>query len=112
MQKYRKKENIISGYNRTRHIQEIEAWRISLYTLFSDLLNDDIKLFQYFRIPQAKFNFLVDTLKPHILRQSNKVNFFVGSNIRVFLYLHFFVFLHNYYRLRRLHDAKKQRQRV
>ncbi|CAG4951265.1 unnamed protein product [Parnassius apollo] len=40
------------------------------HTLFPDLLNDDAKFFQYFRMTQVKFNTLVDILKPHLLRQN------------------------------------------
>ncbi|KAI8432616.1 hypothetical protein MSG28_013602 [Choristoneura fumiferana] len=38
------------------------------HTLFPDLSNDDTKFFQYFRMSQAKFNYLFDILKPHLLR--------------------------------------------
>jgi len=40
------------------------------YTLFTDLLNDDVKFFQYFRMSRAKFKTLLDNLSPHILRQN------------------------------------------
>ncbi|CAK1587669.1 unnamed protein product [Parnassius mnemosyne] len=40
------------------------------HTLFPDLLNDDAKFFQYFRMTQVKFNTLVDILKPYLLRQN------------------------------------------
>lgn len=34
------------------------------------MLNDDVKFFQYFRMSNAKFTTLLDTLSPHILRQN------------------------------------------
>ncbi|KAL5239368.1 hypothetical protein ACI65C_013369 [Semiaphis heraclei] len=40
------------------------------HTLFTDLLNDDVKFFQYFRMSHAKFTTLLDILRPHILRQN------------------------------------------
>ncbi|KAF0714885.1 protein ALP1-like [Aphis craccivora] len=40
------------------------------HTLFTDLLNDDVKFFQYFRMSHAKFKTLLDILSPHILRQN------------------------------------------
>jgi len=39
-------------------------------TLFTDLLNDDVKFFQYFRMSHAKFTTLLDIVSPHILRQN------------------------------------------
>lgn len=47
-------------------------------TLFLDLLNDDIKFFQYFRMFQPRFIFLVDILKPHLLRQNTTYREAIG----------------------------------
>lgn len=40
------------------------------HTLFTGLLNDDVKFFQYFRMSHAKFTTFLDILSPHILRQN------------------------------------------
>ncbi|KAL0879747.1 hypothetical protein ABMA27_003460 [Loxostege sticticalis] len=53
------------------------------HTLFPDLSNDDIKFFQYFRMSQAKFHYLVDTLKPHLLRQNTKYREAIGPEERL-----------------------------
>jgi len=50
-----------------------KIWQHGEYhTLFTDLLNDDVKFFQYFRMSHAKFTILLDILSPHLLRQNTK----------------------------------------
>lgn len=41
-------------------------------TLFTDLLNDDVKFFQYFRMSHVKFSTFLKILSPHILRENTK----------------------------------------
>lgn len=53
------------------------------HTLFPDLLNDDTKFFQYFRMSQDKFNYLVDILKPHLLRQNTTYREAIGPEERL-----------------------------
>lgn len=53
------------------------------HTLFPDLLNDDIKFFENFRMSEAKFNFLVEILKPYLLRQNTTYREAIGPEERL-----------------------------
>jgi len=69
------------------------------HTLFTDLLNDDVKFFQYFRMSQAKFTTLLDILSPHILRQNTTYREAIRPEERLAVCLmlisHFGVFFFN-----------------
>lgn len=52
------------------------------HTLFPDLLIDDTKFFQYFHMSQFKFSYLVDILKPHLLRQNTAYMEAIGPEER------------------------------
>lgn len=53
------------------------------HTLFPDLLNDDVKFFQYFRMSHAKFITLLDILRTHLLRQNTTYREALGPEERL-----------------------------
>lgn len=53
------------------------------HTLFPDLMEDEAKFFQYFRMSHEKFTALLDILQPEIVRNNTTFREAIGSKERL-----------------------------
>lgn len=67
-------------------VHNINKKRLALgefHTLFPDLMEDDVKFFQYFRMSHEKFVALLDILQPEIVRKNTLFREAIGSKERL-----------------------------
>lgn len=66
------------------HNINIKRLRFGEYnSLFCDLIQDDIKFFQYFRMSHTRFQELLDILKPCLLKQNTSFRECIGPEERL-----------------------------
>lgn len=75
-------------YNRRYSIQEIYIKRVTCFageyhTLFKDLIRDDGKFFQYFRMSYEKFLELLNLIEPHIKKKHPKFGELISPEERL-----------------------------